>query len=115
MARRLRKPAAMSSRNPLAVSNTRKLLRRTVLAAALMIILAVVYGLARAAIGWIRAPALVGLDARMSKRDLLTAHPDRNRERVARIERYLAGRCQPRGWLDVYYVDCASGETPVKR
>lgn len=231
----------MSTINPLTVSNTHNTLRRTVLAAAVMVVLLVVYGIVCIAIGWVRAPALVaremakadrvihpsdlpagdldmlfrvedptfltnhgvdlttpgagmttmtqglvkilyfhpfkpglrkipqtfyaiGLDARMSKRDLLTlflnragmgtfegrqvagfedaaetyfgkpaseldreqflalvamcvgpnafnvaAHPDRNRERVARIERYLAGQCRPRGWLDVYYVDCASG------
>jgi len=32
--------------------------------------------------------------------------PENNRNRVARIERLLAGRCRPAGWLDVYYEEC---------
>ena len=35
------------------------------------------------------------------------ARPDRNAERVHRIERLLAGECRPAGWRDVYYEDCA--------
>jgi membrane carboxypeptidase/penicillin-binding protein len=34
-------------------------------------------------------------------------HPAANAERVARIERLLAGACKPRGLLDVDYPDCA--------
>jgi len=34
--------------------------------------------------------------------------PEKNRERVGRIERFLAGQCKPRDWMDVLYVDCAS-------
>jgi membrane carboxypeptidase/penicillin-binding protein len=37
------------------------------------------------------------------------AHPDRNAERVGRIERMLAGKCRPAGWTDVYYEACAAG------
>ncbi|MGK2857190.1 MAG: transglycosylase domain-containing protein [Thermoanaerobaculia bacterium] len=36
-------------------------------------------------------------------------HPDANAERVARIERLLAGLCQPKSWRDVEYQDCGSG------
>jgi len=32
--------------------------------------------------------------------------PEQNRARVARIERLLADRCRPAGWLDVYYEQC---------
>jgi membrane peptidoglycan carboxypeptidase len=32
--------------------------------------------------------------------------PERNHERVARIERLLAGNCRPADWLDVYYEEC---------
>jgi membrane peptidoglycan carboxypeptidase len=32
--------------------------------------------------------------------------PERNAERVARIERLLAGSCRPAGFRDVLYVDC---------
>ncbi|MGH7566771.1 MAG: transglycosylase domain-containing protein [Gemmatimonadota bacterium] len=34
-------------------------------------------------------------------------HPQRNAERVARIERLLAGECRPTGWRDVTYGACA--------
>lgn len=37
----------------------------------------------------------------------VAAHPAANAKRVARIERLLAGRCRPQGWLDVYYRACA--------
>lgn len=33
-------------------------------------------------------------------------HPERNAERVARIERLLAGECRPTGWRDVTYGEC---------
>ena len=33
-------------------------------------------------------------------------HPRRNAERLARIERFVAGGCQPRGLRDVLYEDC---------
>jgi membrane peptidoglycan carboxypeptidase len=32
--------------------------------------------------------------------------PDRNADRVARIQRLLAGACKPAGMADVYYQDC---------
>ena len=32
--------------------------------------------------------------------------PDRNADRVARIQRLLAGACRPAGLTDVYYKDC---------
>lgn len=38
----------------------------------------------------------------------VATRPAENRERVARIERLLAGRCRAAGWLDVYYEACAS-------
>jgi membrane peptidoglycan carboxypeptidase len=34
-------------------------------------------------------------------------HPQRNAERVERIERLLAGECRPTGWRDVTYGECA--------
>lgn len=33
-------------------------------------------------------------------------HPERNTDRVARIQRLLAGACQPSGMADVYYENC---------
>ena len=36
----------------------------------------------------------------------VTAFPQRNGERVARIEAMLAGKCKPRSVLDVYYKGC---------
>lgn len=33
-------------------------------------------------------------------------HPDRNADRVARIQRLLSGACRPAGMADVYYKDC---------
>jgi membrane carboxypeptidase/penicillin-binding protein len=38
-------------------------------------------------------------------------HPERNAERVARIERLLAGECRPAGWRDVTYERCAAEST----
>jgi membrane peptidoglycan carboxypeptidase len=38
----------------------------------------------------------------------IVGHPARNAERVARIERLLAGECRPTGWRDVTYERCAS-------
>lgn len=35
-------------------------------------------------------------------------NPERNAERVARIERLLAGECRPAGWRDVTYERCAA-------
>lgn len=40
----------------------------------------------------------------------VTAHPERNAERVARIQRLLAGRCRPAGWRDVMYQACVQEE-----
>lgn len=37
----------------------------------------------------------------------VATHPDRNRDRVLRIKRLLAGACTPRGVSDVEYADCA--------
>jgi membrane peptidoglycan carboxypeptidase len=42
-------------------------------------------------------------------------HPERNAERVTRIERLLAGECRPDGWRDVNYAACASGRDPGRR
>ncbi|HYO47248.1 MAG TPA: transglycosylase domain-containing protein [Gemmatimonadota bacterium] len=42
-------------------------------------------------------------------------HPERNAERVARIERLLAGECRPAGWRDVTYEACAPGPDAVRR
>ena len=39
-------------------------------------------------------------------------HPERNAERVARIERLLAGECRPAGWRDVTYEAC---EMPFRK
>jgi membrane peptidoglycan carboxypeptidase len=36
----------------------------------------------------------------------VASHPQRNADRVARIERLLRGECRPTGWLDVYYKAC---------
>lgn len=44
----------------------------------------------------------------------IAGHPDRNAERVARIERLLAGECRPAGWRDVTYERCASPATPQR-
>ena len=35
------------------------------------------------------------------------AHPEAHAERVRRIERLLAGACEPAGWRDVMYESCA--------
>jgi len=37
----------------------------------------------------------------------VATHPERNAERVHRIERLLAGACRPAGWRDVWYDGCA--------
>lgn len=42
-------------------------------------------------------------------------HPGRNAERVARIERLLAGECRPAGWRDVTYERCAAGPASPQR
>ncbi|HEU4464394.1 MAG TPA: transglycosylase domain-containing protein [Gemmatimonadota bacterium] len=39
----------------------------------------------------------------------ISSRPAQNAERVARIERLLAGRCRPSGWRDVTYERCATG------
>ena len=36
----------------------------------------------------------------------IATSPERNAERVARIERLLAGACRPTGWRDVTYERC---------
>ncbi len=38
----------------------------------------------------------------------IATDPERNAERVARIERLLAGECRPAGWRDVTYEQCAT-------
>jgi membrane peptidoglycan carboxypeptidase len=37
----------------------------------------------------------------------IARHPERNAERLTRIERLLAGECRPDGWRDVTYEACA--------
>jgi membrane peptidoglycan carboxypeptidase len=37
----------------------------------------------------------------------IASQPERNAERLARIERLLAGECRPEGWGDVTYESCA--------
>jgi membrane peptidoglycan carboxypeptidase len=37
----------------------------------------------------------------------IASQPERNAERLARIERLLAGECRPEGWRDVTYEACA--------
>ena len=39
----------------------------------------------------------------------IAIRPEQNAERVARIERLLAGECRPTGWRDVTYERCATG------
>ena len=39
----------------------------------------------------------------------IASRPEQNAERVARIERLLAGECRPTGWRDVTYDRCATG------
>ena len=38
----------------------------------------------------------------------VASRPEQNAERVARIERLLAGKCRPAGWRDVTYERCAT-------
>jgi len=38
----------------------------------------------------------------------IASRPEQNAERVARIERLLAGKCRPIGWRDVTYERCAT-------
>lgn len=38
----------------------------------------------------------------------IASRPERNAERVARIERLLAGACRPAGWRDVTYERCVT-------
>lgn len=45
----------------------------------------------------------------------IAEQPERNAERVARIERLLAGECRPEGWRDVTYEACAPRADPVRR
>ena len=45
----------------------------------------------------------------------IASQPERNAERLARIERLLAGECRPEGWRDVTYEACAGEAGKARR